>query len=436
MSPAAVGRDTLALLDNEEVRDCMPTPDHAPTVQRPPAWLRAANRALATAAGRKFLPTLDEATPLLAAAQRRTGLDDFGDPRFRLGLDALLQSLAETDLTPIGRLVVRDTLIGYLLNRLRIRASLAQHPDIAGQPVPRPLFIVGLSRTGTTLLHNLLALAPGARAPRTWELLAPAPPCQPGSRSERRRVTEARRRLRLLYVAAPDLRIVHPIGARDAEECYILLNHTFISPAFGMHFGVPGYWDWITSAPLDVVRHAYEEYRAQLQILQSGHAPNRWILKSAVHLLSLPTLLEVFPEAMIVQTHRDPLETLPSLCSMVACFRNLLYPERSPRELGRECLERAATALRSGRAAREGRPRDQFLDVAFDRLTRDPLGQVERIHSHFGLEWQAAHREAVRDWIATNPPQRHGVHCYSMTQFGLDPDTIAAALAPAPGDGR
>jgi hypothetical protein len=361
---------------------------------------------------------------------RRTELDDFGDTRFRVGLDALLASLGESGLTPVGRLVARETLIGYLANRLRIRASLLEDPEIAAQPVPRPLFIVGLSRTGTTLLHNLLALAPDARAPRTWELLTPAPPCPPGSRDERRRVAAARRQLRLLYFAAPDLRVVHPIGARDAEECYLLLNHTFVSPAFGMHFGVPGYWDWVTTAPADLVRHAYEEYRTQLQIMQTGHAQRRWILKSAVHLSSLPRIQELFPDAMIVETHRDPRQTLPSLCSMVACFRNLLYPERPPAELGRECLERAAAALRAGHDARVGLPPDRILDIAFDELTRDPIGQVERIHAHFGLDFRPAHLDAARQWIAANPPGRRGAHRYSMVQFGLDPDAIAEALAP------
>jgi len=235
----------------------------------------------------------------------------------------------------------------------------------------------------------------------------------------------------MLYLAAPDLRVVHPIGARDAEECYLLLNHTFVCPAFGMHFGVPAYWNWVTSAPADLVRQAYEEYRTQLQIMQTGHAERRWILKSAVHLSSLQRIVEVFPDAMIVQTHRDLRQTLPSLCSMVACFRNLVYPECPPVQLGRECLERAVAVLRAGRATREGLPADRILDVAFEKLTRNPIGQLERIHAHFGLDWQLAHRDVARRWIEANPPGRRGVHRYSMAQFGLDPDTIAAALALA-----
>jgi hypothetical protein len=405
--------------------------DRAATVHRPPAWLRTVNRILGGPARLGVVPPLGDAPSLIAAAQGKAGLDDFGDAGFRAGLETLLRSLErEVRPTPIGRLVLRDTLMGYLVNRLRIVDSVRGDPTIADLPVSRPLFIVGLSRTGTTLLHNLLALAPESRAPRTWELLTPAPPCEPGESCARRRVARTRRQLRMLYAAAPALRVVHPIDALDAEECYPLLNHTFVSPAFGMHYGVPSYWEWVTRQR-ERTRRAYAEYRTQLQILQHRHPPQRWVLKSAAHLPGLASLLEVFPDAMIVQTYRDLRETLPSLCSMVACMRNLVLPERPPAALGRECLERANTVLRAGLAARDGRPPEQFLEVAYDELTRDPLGQVARVHRHFGLDFSPAHQDAARRWLEAHPPHRHGIHRYSMTQFGLDDDAITKTLGPS-----
>ena len=410
----------------------MPTPDPTPTVQHPPAWLRAVNRILGVPARAAAFPSLGDAPTLMATARRKAGLDDFGDAGFQVGVETLLRSL-ESDVrpTPVGQLVLRGTLVGYLVNRLRIVESARRDPTIDELPVPRPLFVVGLSRTGTTLLHNLLALAPEARAPRTWELLTPAPSCAPGEPCERRRVARTRRQLRMLYAAAPALRVVHPIEALDAEECYPLLNHTFVSPAFGMHYGVPSYWDWVTRAPRERTRRAYEEYRTQLQILQHRHPPRRWVLKSATHLPGLASLLDVFPDAMIVQTHRELRRTLPSLCSMVACFRNLVFPECPPAALGRECLERANAVLSAGRAARDGHPPERFLDITYDELTRDPLAQVTRIHRHFGLDFSPAHQDAARRWLEAHPPHQDGIHRYSMAQFGLDDDAIAATLGPS-----
>jgi hypothetical protein len=300
----------------------------------------------------------------------------------------------------------------------------------------RPLFIVGLSRTGTTMLHNLLALAPETRAPRTWELIQPAPPCPPGDPDRRRRIARTRRQLRLLHLAAPDLRIVHPIHATDAEECYPLLNHTFTSPAFGMHYGVPGYWDWVTDLPPEIACWAYEEYRSQLQVLQWGFADRRWILKSAVHFLNLPALLRVFPDALIVQTHRDPAQTLPSLGSMVLCFRNLLFANSDPQTLGQECLDRAQLVLERGAAALKAIPPEQQLHVGFESLVREPADQVRRIHEHFDLDWSATLENSIYEWVALHPPSPHGRHRYSLEQFGLDENTIRSRLSEDKISGR
>ncbi len=407
----------------------MPSPDRSPTVQGPPLWLRAANWTLSAVSRARAGGGLLDAEQLERIASRKTGLRDFGDPMFRTGLQTLVKSLNDdVSLTPVGRMVMRQALAGYLANRLKVRDAVRRIPSITGSPVTRPLFIVGLSRTGTTMLHNLLALAPDTRAPRTWELLQSAPPCPPGDPGTRRRYAKARRLLRLLYFAAPDFRIVHPIDVADAEECYPLLNHTFVSPAFGMHYGVPGYWEWVTHTPHDVARWAYEEYRSQLQVLQWGHPERRWILKSAVHLLSLPALLQVFPDALIVQTHRDLTRTLPSLCSMLMCFRNLLLADCAPHTLGQECLVRAQLVLEQGAAALTAVSPSQRLHVGFEALVRDPVAEVRKIHDHFGLGWSAILESSIKKWVAQHPPHLHGRHRYSLAQFGLDENTIRSRL--------
>jgi hypothetical protein len=357
-------------------------------------------------------------------------LSDFGDSFFGVGLESLVESLNDdARLTPVGRKVIQEALIGYLVNRLWIRDSIRRIPNIATAPVARPLFIVGLSRTGTTMLHNLLALAPDARAPRTWELIQPAPPCTPNEREAQRRIAMTRRQLRALYFAAPGLRVVHPIHEEDAEECYPLINHSFTSPAFAMHYGVPGYWEWIKGVSSDTTRRAYEEYRSQLQILQYGHPQSRWVLKSAVHLFSLETLLTVFPDALIVQTHRELSHTLPSLCSMVLCFRNVIHATCRPADLGQECLERAHTVLQRGDMARSLISPHQILDVSFDELVRNPVNEVRKIHEHFGLGWSDAFEESIDRWINLHPPHPRGRHRYEPAQFGLDERSIRSRLS-------
>jgi len=191
-----------------------------------------------------------------------------------------------------------------------------------------------------------------------------------------------------------------------------------------MHYGVAGYWEWLLGVSPEPMRWAYEEYRSQLQILRYGHPECRWILKSAVHLFCLVPLLVAFPDAMIVQTHRDLAKTLPSLCSMVLCFRNVIFSGCSPKELGQECLERAHTVLQRGDSARNQIAPNRICDVAFDDLIRDPENEVRRIHERFGLGWSDAYEESIKTWIDRNPPHPRGRHRYSLAQFGLDAERI------------
>ncbi len=373
-----------------------------------------------------FPPLLED---LLEQARGRLGLNDFGNALFLDGLTALLGSLgAETEISILGRRSIKGALVNGLENRLLIRETMRQRPAVAESPVRRPLFIVGLSRTGTTFLHNLLALADDARAPRAWEVQKPAPPCAPGSRDEKRRTMRTARLLWLLQAIAPDLRTVHPIKAEDYEECYPLVNNTFTSPAFSFHYGLPGYTAWLAGLDAGTERWVYGEYREQLQILQAGRPRKRWILKSAVHLFFLRALLEEFPDACVVQTHRDPLRTIPSLCSMVLCFRRVVYARAANETLGRELLEKSRTALERGRAARREFAEGRVLDVQFDELVADPIGQVRRIHDAFDLGWNGEFERRMKRWIGSSSTGRHPDHRYSMAEFGLDEDMILSSL--------
>ena len=366
---------------------------------------------------------------LLDRVSHRLGLADYGDARFAEGLEILIKSFdLENDISVFGHILIKTTLQDYLRSRLLIHQTLRLHPEISQESIHRPLFIVGMNRTGTTLLHNLLALAADTRAPKAWEIMKPAPLCAPESPEEKRRMRRAARSLWLLQRAAPGLRAAHPIKASDYEECYPLVNRTFASPAFSLHFGLPRYTEWLKSLDLEAERWVYREYRAQLQILQTHHPKKRWILKSAVHLYFLRALLEEFPHACFVQTHRDPLDMVPSLCRLIACFRRLVYSRFSEGALGREILGKIRDALERGRSARAGAGDDRTLDIEFDDLVADPVGQVRRIHDHFDLGWDNGYEQRMRSWMARSSNGRRPGHRSSIAQFGLDEAMIRSSL--------
>jgi hypothetical protein len=362
---------------------------------------------------------------LMTAASNKINLTDFGDQRFINGLLILTESVAQDPrISPIGRMIIKKSILEYLTNRLLITESLRITPEILNTKIQQPLFIVGLSRTGTTLLHNLLALAPGARAPRTWELLYPAPSPIPNSQDEINLIRRVKRKLLFLHLAAPRLKVIHPIKSTDIEECYPLINHTFTSPAFVFHYGIHQYADWLSRQDFNTECWIYNEYKSQLQILQHNNLRCRWVLKSAVHLYYLNALWNEFPDALIVQTHRDPLKMIPSLCSMIKCFRNIIYKKVRSKDLGQECLNLLHKVISRGSKARYEQSDKKIIDVHFDELIRDPIGQVRKIHDYFNLEWDSLHGERMQKWLVMNPPNNNGIHRYSLSEFNLNEDRI------------
>ena len=396
-----------------------------------PSWVKVVNRTMLFLPKDLYQLQISDAPKLIKMASRKLGLNDFGDPRFQEGYMTFIQSLVkEGNFSPVGHQRIKSTINNYLTNRLLIHKTLSLHPEILNLPIKRPIFIVGLSRTGTTLLHNLLSLAPGARAPRTWELIQPSPSCMPGSKDAKYRIRQTKRLLWFLHRVTPHFRVIHPINETAVEECYPLINNTFTSPALAIHYGLSGYNNWLKSLDEDHERWVYREYIAQLKILKSVLPQNRWVLKSAIHLYFLGSLLKEISEAIIVQTHRDPNQMIPSICSLVSCFRNIVGSEPTSESIGKSCLNFVKETLRRGNQARQENPQTQFIDVQFEELVANPIDQVREIHEQCNLGWDPLHEKKMRTWLANNPAGMHGTHQYSMSQFGLGEDIIRSSILP------
>jgi hypothetical protein len=364
-------------------------------------------------------PSLDEQS-LLDAAIRRAGSSDFGDDHFLEGMRVLLDSVErEADLSTLGRVSCRETLLRYLENRLRLTEYRKQHPEVAEQRVERPIFIVGLPRTGTTLLFNLLAQDPGNRAPLSWEVEWPVPPPEPETRDTDPRIKDAEKLFGNLDRLIPTLPAIHEFGAQLPQECVPINAHEFLSVQFHITFHVPSYQAWLNDQ--DMVR-SYEFHKKFLQHLQSKYMKDRWALKSPAHLPAIDELLEVYPDALIIHTHRDPGNVMPSLASLHYAFRGMNSDSVDPARIGRNVMDTWSLQLHKAVEARR-RHQDkpgQFFDAHFEDTLANPVDLLRRAYEHFGLELNDATRERMSAFLEANPRGSRGVHRYVREDFGLD----------------
>ena len=373
-------------------------------------------------------PSLEEQN-LLDTAVRRAGSSDFGGDDFREGLRVLLESVErEAELSTLGRLSCRETLLRYLENRLRLTEYRTQHPEIADQVIERPIFIVGLPRTGTTLLFNLLAQDPANRVPQSWEVEWPVPPPEPDTYETDPRIEDGEKLFANLDRLIPTLPAIHEFGSQLPQECVPINAHAMLSVQFNITFHAPSYQTWLDRQ--DMVR-SYEFHKKFLQHLQSKYMKQRWALKSPAHLPAIDELLEVYPDALIIHTHRDPAKVMPSLASLHYAFRCMNSDSVDPARIGRNAMDNWSLNLQRAVDARR-RHRDkprQFYDAHFEGTLGDAVGQIERAYAHFGLDFTEEARERMSAFLAANPRGSRGVHRYERADFGLDLGEIRERFA-------
>ncbi|HXT11302.1 MAG TPA: sulfotransferase [Candidatus Angelobacter sp.] len=326
------------------------------------------------------------AQELCLAAQQKTGLQDFGDPPIEPALSILVESLEdEANLHPLGRLLMRIHLQGLLQARLKIAAKFNEAADPpASSPLLPPIFITGMPRSGSTFLHELLAQAPDLRAPRVWEVMSPAEAAPPDRGWRDLRVWRAAWCLWWFRRLARRPDAVYPMRARTPHECVAIHSYTLLSEEFISTCHVPTYEAFLRVADLSP---AYKWQKRFLQFLQSGRTPSRWILKSPDHVRGLDALFSVFPDALIIQTHRNPLDSLRSSIQLTEVLHGLYGRPQSREKLTDREARTLAWNVERTIQFRDERPElsKRFVDVHYPELVADPLAVVRRIFAHFKI---------------------------------------------------
>jgi hypothetical protein len=366
---------------------------------------------------------------VLRQAARATGITDLDTWELGEPLQRWCDSLRDPGLTPVGRWLSKASIVSAVTNRLRIERLLRDDPAIRDEPLHQPWFVMGLPRSGTTLLHRLLAQDPEHRAPLFWEVSYPFPrgPRDLGPR----RLAAARRMTRLYRYALPDMRTKHETDAESAEECRLLLSNSLVREGH----------EWFMTKDFDqeiwsaARTRAYQLHRIQLQYLQRNRPPKKWVLKDPAHIFNLRWLLDVYPDACIIKLHRDPVEALPSLASLVTSRMQYGLREVDLQAIGQQCHYYASLTCFAHFNTQEGSDElaargVRFIDVKYPDLMSDPIATVAGIYARFDRDLTAQARRRMQSYMDSNPKTRFGTHRYALLDFGLDEANLRETFAP------
>jgi len=364
---------------------------------------------------------------VMAAARSNTGLDDFGeDDGFVEPYRALCRSLdTEAELTILGRLMARHEVQLLLQNRLQIEDTIKRHPEILEQEIVDPIFVCGLGRSGTTVLHELFSEDPAHRVPRLWEMWHSVPPPESETYETDPRAAIADLEINLPTQVDPDFATMHVSRGNKPNECIFLFGLQFVGDVFLGQYNVPSFEAMASGRDLTPV---YAYHKKVLQLLQWRHPGERWVLKSPAHLGRLNFLFSVYPDARVVVTHRDPLRVVGSMSNLTAHLKAMRSSavaadgDMTVASFGPQMLLDYYAQLRDQMPERDG----QIFDLRFSDLNRDPLAAVESIYAHWGLDFSDEARQRVEAYLAKNPQREHGAHQYSFADTGLDVDTERA----------
>lgn len=366
---------------------------------------------------------------LEAEAREATGLADFGpDTGWREGFERLVAAVEAMGPNDQLRGIARRNIVGQLSTRLRLVEDDRKHPEIARQDIGDPLVVIGLPRTGTTITYDLLCLDPEARAPAEWEMYIPWPPPEEATYDSDPRIAQVNAMYENWIKHAPQLLDIQRFDATQPGECNHGMQYHFASTNFPAELGVPDFADWLrqSDAPGQYVSH-----KRLLQNFQWKGPKGRWTLKSPQHLFDLPGLLEAYPGAMLVWTHRDPALTFSSLSSFIAGFLAAFGGGEDKAAIGRDVVETWVAGLNRALAAREDPAIEKrIIDLAHKDVVTDPKGAVRRIYDKFDLNFSDEHAGRIDSFLRDNPSaKRMGKHKHSPEEYGIDVDEVRTRLS-------
>jgi hypothetical protein len=359
-------------------------------------------------------------------ARSASGLGDFGSPYYREGLERTVEALNdEAELNELGRVMQHATISNALIQRLKIVDAYKQHPEIAEEIVEGPVVVLGLPRTGTTALSQLVAADPQFRSLRTWESQAPTPPPEAATQHSDPRIAQAADGIAMIEQMFPEFRATVNSEAEAATECQDLMGMSFRTFHFDGVVRVPGYVEWLMRSDM---RETYIFHRDVLKLLQWHCKPNLWHLRTPVHMFALEAFVEAYPNAKFLWSHRDPAKVLGSVCSLIAYIRSWSSDRKDPEELGAEQLAWWAEATRRAMAFRQKFGDERFVDVSFADLQTDPVHTVAAGYQQLGLTFTDSARARVREWADSHKPGHRGTHTYDLADYGLTPDQVREAF--------
>lgn len=354
---------------------------------------------------------------IIAEARARTGRTEIGDPAALEGLQRLIDAYAsEARFTQRGAQMAHADLVTYMANRMRIEGWLADHPELLDAPIEKPLFVFGLPRTGTTLMINLLAADPARRSFLRWEAYDPTPPPRPEELHAGPRYQAMQDKTMMALEYMPQIAAIHMEYADSPTECQFLMTPSFCAQVYEAQADIPSYRNWFLHEADN--RPAFRFHKRTLQLLQA-EAKGRWTLKNPWHPLFLGALTEVYPDAQLVMTHRDPAEVVGSCCSLIKHVRAVYSDDVDLKGIGESFMDTFRVMIDRSDAFRAKHGADAIHDVQYVDTVRDPIGSVRRIYERFDEPFTPDAEAAMQAFMADNQQGKHGKHSYDLAEFGL-----------------
>ena len=365
------------------------------------------------------------AKKIIQKSVQRTNFEGTVPESVEIGLNKLISSIqSESNVNPFGALALKGMLERAVYGRLKIEQAIKDDPSILDRPIKEPVFIIGMPRTGTTILHALLHQDPAHRSPLAWECLIPYPVATPDNKNDNPSLDIVEREFEQLFKLVPDLQKKHYLEATAPQECLGITMFDFNSFQVLAQVYAPSYLEWFMnhSDQLQTLRF----HKSFLQYLETGGVKSkRWLLKTPVHLMRLSELFEVYPDAKVIMSHRHPEKVVASAASLVSSVRSLYSDHESAHRSGKEQAEMWSESFqRFLKIRKEIDKEDQIIDIKFEDFVGDQIGMVRKIYERFNWELSDEAINNMTNFLNENPKDKHGAHNYSLEQFGLTKENI------------